>query len=137
MQNNSFNEFNNYTTNKHITNNNISIKKHLPVGNFLKVILSFVIILGLLSNMLAISRGSNNRFTFSFFLETLQNAPNLPWSLTSLPDLTITGSWGVFDFLRSFFNSLTTAWSVLLYVVSCVQNVILFMLHFLKSYFLF
>ena len=128
---------NNYTTNKYTTNNNISIKKHLPVGNFLKVILSFVIILGLLSNMLAISRGSTNRFTFSFFLETLQNVPNLPWSLSSLPDLTITGSWGVFDFLRSFFNTLTNAWSVLLYVVSCVQNVILFMLHFLKSYFLF
>lgn len=124
-----------------INNNTTSIvipkKTRLPSGKLILSLLSVVFIFSLVANMASIARGSESHYTFRYFLETLQSFNPLPFDLNSIPNLTITANWGVFDFLRVFINNLSVAWSMLVYIVTCVENVLLFLLHFVTRYFVF
>lgn len=73
-------------------------------------------------------------FTFRSFLEMLQNAPSIESDFT-IDSLTITGDWGVFNFLKTFLNWNLKPIAFVLFLVKNLINVLMFLFYFLSYIF--
>ena len=74
---------------------------------------------------------TNTTISFTSFLEFLQNCPSIDMPETFINNLVVTDSWGVFDFLRSFINSLGTIFGTILWLLNNLLNGILFIFYFI------
>ena len=74
---------------------------------------------------------TNTTISFTSFLEFLQNCPSIDMPETFINNLVVTDSWGVFDFLRTFVNSLGTIFGTILWLLNNLLNGILFIFYFI------
>ena len=74
---------------------------------------------------------TNTTISFTSFLEFLQNCPSIDMPETFINNLVVTESWGVFDFLRTFVNSLGTIFGTILWLLNNLLNGILFIFYFI------
>lgn len=68
--------------------------------------------------------------TFTSFLHTISSLPDV--TVSTLIDYSIAGSWGLFDFLRIFINSMISVVNVLVYIGSLLYNLIVLLFHCVK-----
>lgn len=95
----------------------------------LSIVLCILIVIALLRSL----TGAEPLY-FSSFLESLGNAPTVNW-IVPASDMTIGGSWGIFDFLRNLFNMFAEIFSVITFLVSGFANLIIFATYFLRTLF--
>lgn len=74
---------------------------------------------------------TNSTISFTGFLEFLQNCPSVQMPSSFINNLTITESWGIFDFLRNFVNSLGTILGTVLWLIGNLLNGIVFIFYFI------
>ena len=74
---------------------------------------------------------TNTTISFTSFLEFLQNCPSIEMPSSFINSLSITDSWGVFDFLRNFINSLGTILGTVLWLIGNLLNGIVFIFYFI------
>ena len=74
---------------------------------------------------------TNTTITFTSFLEFLQNCPSIDLPKSFINNLTITESWGVFDFFRNFCNSLGTILGTAIWLIANLLNGIVFIFYFI------
>lgn len=74
---------------------------------------------------------TSTTISFTSFLEFLQNCPSIEMPNSIINNLSITDSWGVFDFLRNFINSLGTILGTVLWLISNLLNGIVFIFYFI------
>ena len=74
---------------------------------------------------------TNTTISFTSFLEFLQNCPSIEMPSSIINNLSITDSWGVFDFLRNFINSLGTILGTVLWLIGNLLNGIVFIFYFI------
>lgn len=101
----------------------------LQVGgllSFLAILLMFVFVGNYLRT------GMPFELSFKGFIEFLSNAPSfdISWSMV---DLTIYGDWGIFNFLREFFNWFTDIWEVCITLFGMIIESIEFIFYFVKG----
>ena len=92
----------------HSSNSGYQKDSYISVFGIIGLILAPIIIAGLLANIYSIVRGSVGRFTFSYFLDLLQSYESIAPSF-SIGTFKIADSWGIFDFLKGFFELLGNA----------------------------
>lgn len=103
-------------------------------NNVIISILSFIVILGLLSFIFTYDGVATSRLSFDYFLQLLDGYEPMIFNNT-LSSIAIDGSWGVFDFLRVFFNFFLQGFNILVYLASNLINVIQFLLYFIVGIF--
>lgn len=74
---------------------------------------------------------TNTTITFTSFLEFLQGCPSIDLPKSFINNLTITETWGLFDFLRNFFNSLGTILGTAIWLIANLLNGIVFIFYFI------
>lgn len=74
---------------------------------------------------------TNTTISFTSFLEFLQNCPSIDMPSSLIKNLSITESWGVFDFLRDFINSLGTILGTVVWLIGNLLNGITFIFYFI------
>ena len=74
---------------------------------------------------------TNTTISFTSFLEFLQNCPSIDMPSSLIKNLSITESWGVFDFLRNFINSLGTILGTVVWLIGNLLNGITFIFYFI------
>lgn len=74
-------------------------------------------------------RGSSNTVNFTGFLEFLSNLNSVDVSI-SVADFSIGGDWGVFEFLRNFFNIFAQLFGVIVWLFSNIVNLINYLWQF-------
>lgn len=79
-------------------------------------------------------RGSSNTVNFTGFLEFLSNLNSVDINV-SVSNFVIGGDWGVFEFLRNFFNIFAQLFGVIVWLFSNIVNVLNYVLQFI--FFLF
>lgn len=86
--------------------------------------------------IIALIRNVNgyNHISFSSFLDYLSNSPKVI-PLLSISDFTITGSWGLFEFLRNFLNIFTQLFGIIIWFGSSIINIFLYAFYFLRYIF--
>lgn len=76
--------------------------------------------------------GQFSNISFKSFIEFLSSAPNIDISW-SLVDLTIYAEWGIFNFLRDFFNWFTNMFEVLISLFGMIVQALAFIFHLVKG----
>lgn len=71
-------------------------------------------------------------FTFRGFLDLLQNAPQIDLGWLNWETINL-GDWGLFNFLRDFFNFFIEIINVLAFAGTCIVQAILYVLYFVKA----
>lgn len=100
-------------------------------GTALSVVMIFLLMLVVMRFLLVPNAPV---YTFESLLEVLQGTPNmLPWS--NFIDLTIYADWGVFEFFRSFLNSITGIIEFLLWVTNLITYTLQFIGYYLSAFF--
>lgn len=91
-----------------------------------------IIILVIISLAHFLRTGNLSDITFKGFIEFLSNAPSfdISWSMV---DLTIYGDWGIFNFLREFFNWFTDIWEVCITLFGMIIESIEFIFYFVRG----
>lgn len=80
--------------------------------------------------------GTEQNLTFSGLLSILENAPSIPTDWIGIfSDLTIKDNWGLFEFLRSFLNSIMGIISFGLYLVTGAAQLIVYIGYFIGMLF--
>lgn len=97
-------------------------------------VLSFIIVIGLLVSLLASLAMQDFNFSLSYFLQIVSSVPDVTGVFT-FNDLTITGSWGIFDFLRNFLNLFTSVLSFLVLLVGNLVQVVVYIFYFVRAFF--
>lgn len=101
------------------------------VGSILFTIIGYILLALLFVNLFRLLNGSADAsVSFAGFLEYVSNCPTIHFQ-SSLNSFTITGSWGVFDFLRSFFNVFGAILGVLVYLFNSLLNMLMYVGYFL------
>lgn len=96
----------------------------LTSGNFLRSLLSIILILCLVFNLfLGIGGNTDRYFSFEKFLEVCAQFPSIPMSWISV--LHFSESWGIFDVLRPIVNAFVSVLQVALFVSTSVINTML------------
>lgn len=80
--------------------------------------------------------GRDFNLSFSGLLSILEEAPSIPtdW-ITDFANLTITGNWGVFEFLKTFLNTIMGIISFALYFVTGASQLVVYFGYFLGEIF--
>lgn len=80
--------------------------------------------------------GRDFNLSFSGLLSILEKAPAIPtdW-ITDFASLTITGNWGVFEFLKTFLNTIMGIISFGLYIVTGAAQLVVYFGYFLGEIF--
>lgn len=117
-------------------NGNFKNEYKFSIIRFIGLVLAPVIIAGLLANIFATIRGSDGAFTFSYLLDLVSTYEAV------LPEFSfetyhITGSWGVFNFLKVFFEFFANAFAIIGFLCVNLVNLIKFLLHFIVGLFAF
>lgn len=103
------------------------------ISPILRILLVIFIVLFLFNYVRMLIVGSGHTVTFGSFLDLISNYQT-NFSLTNLANfnsLVIAGDWGVVDFLRVFLNSLTSIFSIGVYLALNLIDVIGFLAYFL------
>lgn len=99
-------------------------------------IFRLLVIIILSACVIRILTGFGTQISFTGFLEFLSDCPRIDLSvLKTFQDLTIQGSWGLFDFLRTFLNLFMQFFSVIAFVFSGIIQAIIFAIYFLRFLF--
>lgn len=69
--------------------------------------------------------------TFTGFLDFLQSCPSIDMPSSVIDNLTIPNSWGMFDFIRTFINSLGTITGTILWLLTNLLNGLMFIFYFI------
>lgn len=69
--------------------------------------------------------------TFTGFLEFLQSCPSIDMPSSVINSLNIPNSWGMFDFIRTFINSLGTITGTILWLITNLLNGLMFIFYFI------
>lgn len=92
-------------------------------ANFFTVVFMAIFLLAFFSA----ASGSDNTITFTSFLNALADSPSIDTSwIKTFNDLRISSDWGVFDFLRDFINTLMDIVSVMLWIITGVAQLIVY-----------
>lgn len=87
----------------------------------------------LIVNFLRIMTGYGS-LTFESLLNYLQNAPSFDfYSIVS--NYSITTDWGLFNFLRDFFNMFISLFNVIVFLAKNVLNLINYIIYFIRLVF--
>lgn len=115
---------------KNITQKFGKVRSYVRFGK--GVLSSVMLILFIILFYRTLQGNISEPFTFSGFLNTLANVPDVSLSWVSgWPDLTITADWGVFDFLRVFINSIGDSFEIIIYFIGGVLQLIFFIVYIL------
>lgn len=98
--------------------------------------LSSLIFIGLIASLFVSLTGNDFTFSFSYFLEVIANTPDIV-SNFSFPDLSISSDWGIFNFLRTSLNAITSSFSFLVFLVVNLAQVAIYLFYLIKSFFIF
>lgn len=101
-------------------------KQESAIG-VLKLILSFLLIFAVVGAL-----RNQEIFTFRGFLDLLQNAPQIDLSWLNWETINL-GDWGLFNFLRDFFDFCIDIINVLAFAGTCIVQAILYVLYFVKA----
>ena len=74
---------------------------------------------------------TNSTISFTSFLEFFYYCPSVQMPSSFINNLTITESWGIFDFLRNFVNSIGTILGTALWLIGNLLNGIVFIFYFI------
>ena len=99
------------------------------VGNVLLVIFLSIFIVNYVRILL-----SGQALSFQAFIEHLSNVYAIP--LPNLSSLIIAGNWGVFEFLRAFFNTLVSIFNFAVFFSVSAANAILMIFQVLPMFML-
>ena len=88
------------------------------------IILLLFVIVGALRNQ--------ELFTFKGLLELLQNAPQISLEWLNWETINL-GDWGLFNFLRDFFNFFIEIINILAFAGTCLMQALLYVLYFIKA----
>lgn len=69
--------------------------------------------------------------TFTGFLEFLQSCPSINMPNSVINTLAFSNSWGIFDFLRTFFNTLGIIFGTSLWLLTNLINGLMFIFYFI------
>lgn len=106
------------------------VGRTLTSGNFIRSLLSIILILCLIFNLfLSISGNTGAYFSFEKFLEVCSHVPTVPMSWLS--NIHISSDWGIFNPVRDFINVLGSFLQVCLFVSNSVINTLLFIGYFI------
>lgn len=99
-------------------------------GSIFKVLIAILIGVALVRVL-----SGNEIISFQTLLEYLGNAPvvNMPFKFFN--DLTIVGDWGLFNFLKDFFNLTTGVVSILVFLATGLINAIIYLTYFIRFIF--
>lgn len=97
----------------------------------LSIVFFLLIIIGLFRQLIG---HSEMVLTFSGIIDIFSRTPSI--NVATLPDLTIYGYWGPFDFLRSFLNVITGVGNFALFFSVSAINVLIFVLYLVTNLFL-
>jgi len=101
--------------------------------SMVSVVLGIFLIILLVVAMLGSLRGTGQTITFTGFLEYLSQSPSL--NFFDISSFKIVGDWGLFDFLRNFFNLFTTMIGVSIWIFQLFWNLIAWLLYFFRFLF--
>lgn len=110
-------------------------KKSRDFGLGLKIVftaLAIIFTIVLIGNVIRISLNADT-FTFTAFLEYISNAPAVDISFVELWNLG--GNWGVFEFLRNFFNMFGSVLSFLVWLGKNIISVLQYVFYFVRFIF--
>lgn len=96
----------------------------IGVLKLITIILLFFAIVGALRNQ--------ELFTFKGLLDLFQNAPQIDLSWLNWETINL-GDWGLFNFLRDFFNFFIEIVNVLAFAGTCIVQALLYVLYFIKA----
>lgn len=101
-------------------------------ASYSRLFLSILLILSLLLLFVSLFRKANNGSDISFasFLDWLSNLNTFQFNV-NIQDFFIYGNWGVFDFLRNFFNIFTGLFGVIVYLFSNLLNLFIYLTQFI------
>lgn len=106
------------------------------MSSSIRGILAFVVLFLLLLNLFALVYGSGQEWTFSRFMSIVENVPKPDLSqLNRLINLEIVEDWGVFNFLRDFFNRFLDLFGVFFYVLNYIVQLISILVYFVGAFF--
>lgn len=100
------------------------------VGNVLLVVFLSILVINYIRVL-----SSGEVLTFQAFIEYLSNVYALP--LPNLSSLAITGDWGVFEFLRYFFNTLVSIFNFGVWFSVSAANAVLMIVQVLPLFLAF
>lgn len=99
----------------------------------LNIILTIFIVLFVINFFRSIVDGVP--LTFGAFLETLETVPSVSLDL-AIPSLAGAGDWGLFEFLRTFLNSIIGILNIGIFFTSNIINLLLILIWVLRFFFL-
>lgn len=101
---------------------------------FFKVLLWIFICLFTVSLIWKLLHGGSDTFLFSSFLEFCSNLKSFSID-TSAISFTIDNSWGVFNFLRDFFNGFSKIFTYAVFLFNQLLNLLYFAFQFIAFLF--
>lgn len=72
-------------------------------------------------------------YSFDNFLNSLSGVPDVTFTLYSNDPLA--GDWGIFDFLRTFLNTIANIVNFIVYAISMLLQILVFVWYFIQSFF--
>lgn len=93
-------------------------------SSILNIVLCIFLIIFIISVARSLFGGQS--LSFSGFLNSLDSVPSIKINWTMI-DGSIGGSWGIFDFFRTFLNSVIVVVNVLVYMLSLLLNLLIFL----------
>ena len=114
-----------------MSDNSFSSRSDFSVaGCVFKVFFGFMLIIALFWSL---NSGADYTISFTSMLNYLSSAPTLDF--TSISNFDIVSSWGVFNFLRDFFNLFARAFAVLSWLGELLFDFIEWIFFFIKLLF--
>lgn len=98
-------------------------------------LLSIIAILILFIRLFWRLRGSSNTLNFTGFLKFLSNLNSVDIGAVNINSFVVGGDWGVFNFLRNFFNIFANLFGVVVWLSANVINVIRYLVAFIQFLF--
>lgn len=103
-----------------------TVREAYPNLSIFKLIISIFVCIALfrvLSNL--------EMFTFEGLLQSLSELPRINFTFTNVIDLTISGDWGIFEFLRNVINGSVTIINLLLWLASLLLQGVRWLYNFI------
>lgn len=97
---------------------------------FITVILSFIVLALIAVYIVRYSDGGFTVPTFSSLLEMLSNVPDISISLETIVPISL--DWGVFNFLRDFFNVFVKLFNLVLWIADNLLICLEYIFYFLR-----
>lgn len=123
-------ERSNYNREKSV-NSKYRAHKMQSTGNILSIVLGVI----LMACMIRVMSGTGNLPTFSSLLAVLTEVPTvqIPFLSTVITNL---GDWGIFNFLRDFFQTILSVLDVFIFLINGFINIMLYVVYFMRWIFI-